>query len=279
MQNTILVSHPTNDPELISYVRPELRALEEELDRVEDCFNLMRGDAVKAKYLPQEAGEPHEAYEARINRSTYTPVFRDAIRAFAGLLGNFQGKEYPKTFEDNLENVDMMGSSLSKFLNDLDQLVLRDGGAAFLVEMPPETTEIHSALEEVTAGRRPYFVPVARRDVINWRTIMRGGREVVETAVVRTVMETVSEDGKYGVTLEPVYVHLMPGRYRKVRLVQGANDHKWREEVIEGRRHSRSFPWSGMAPPAAASVLARCPWPAWPISRSSTTSCALTWPS
>ena len=99
----ILVSHPIDDPELISYVRPELRATQQELDRVKDCFDLLRGPKVKSRYLAQEYGEPDEAYEARLSRSTYTPVFRDAIRAFAGLLGNYQEKDLPKTLEDNLE--------------------------------------------------------------------------------------------------------------------------------------------------------------------------------
>ena len=145
----VLVSHPIDDPELVSYVRPELRALMPELEKVGDCYTLLRTDETKARYLMQEPGEPDEAYGARLSRSTYTATFRDAIRAFAGLLGNYQAHDLPKTLEDNLENVDMMGSSLSKFLNDLDQLVLRDGGAGVLVEMPPEQEDLGSALEEM----------------------------------------------------------------------------------------------------------------------------------
>ena len=57
----------------------------------------------------------------------------------------------------------MMGSSLAKFLNDLDQLVLRDGGAAVLVETPPEQIDLESALEEMEEGRRPYLVHIERR--------------------------------------------------------------------------------------------------------------------
>lgn len=231
MQYDVLVDHPIDDPELVSYVRPELRALSDELERVRDCFNLLRGDKVKGKYLAQEYGEPDEAYIGRLNRSTYTPVFRDAIRAFAGLLGNYQVSEPPKSLDDNLENVDMMGSSLNKFLGELDQLVLRDGGAAVLVEMPPEQ-QVESALEEIEAGRRPYLVPVERADVINWRTRITGGREIVEFAVIRTVMEMPSEDGQYGCNVEPVYVLLTPGQYQKIRLVRN-NNSRWTQQVIE----------------------------------------------
>lgn len=231
----VLVSHPTDDPTLVSYIRPELRALLFELERVNDCFTLLRGHKCKAKYLHQEPGEPDVAYESRLSRSTYTPTFRDAIRAFAGLLGNYQESELPTTLEDNLENVDMMGSSLAKFLNDLDQLVLRDGGAAVLVEMPPEQVELSSALEEMEEGRRPYLVHVERQNIINWRTTMSGGREIVEQAVIRTLEERESEEGAYGTHLEPVYVHLTPGYFAKYELRRGAGDSKWQQvKIAEG---------------------------------------------
>ena len=244
----VLVNHPTDDPTLVSYVRPELRALSEELVRVNDCFTLMRGDDCRAKYLHQEQGEPDAAYMSRINRSTYTPVFRDSIRAFAGLLGNYQESELPTTLDDNIENVDMMGSSLAKFLNDLDQLVLRDGGAAVLVEMPPEQLELESALEEMEEQRRPYLVHVERQNIINWRTTMSGGREVVQQCVIRTLEERESEDGAFGTHLEPVYVHLYPGGFCKYELRRGAGDSKWQMvKIAEGQTSLPIVPlvWMG----------------------------------
>ena len=231
----VLVAHPIDDPTLVSYIRPELRALIEELEKVNDCFTLMRGDTCRAKYLHQEQGEPDAAYESRISRSTYTPVFRDAIRAFAGLLGNYQESELPPTLDTNIENVDMMGSSLAKFLNDLDQVVLRDGGAAVLVEMPQEQVEIESALEELEEARRPYLVLVERQNIINWRTKQSGGREVVEQCVIRTLEERVSEEGAFGTHLEPVYVHLYPGGFCKYEMRRGAGDSKWQMvKIAEG---------------------------------------------
>lgn len=227
----VLVDHPIDDPELVSYVRPELRDLLPELEKTHDSFTLLRDDKTKAKYLHQEPGEPGEAYESRLHRSTYTPVFRDAIRAFAGLLGNYQLNEPPVSMEDSVENVDLMGSSLSKFLNELDQWVLRDGGAAVLVEMPEEQQELTSALEEIEEARRPYLVAVRRTDIINWRTVMTGGREVVEQAVIRTVAEKESEEGKYGVELEPVYLVLTPGAWQRIRMTKDTAS-KWTMEIV-----------------------------------------------
>ena len=245
---SVSVDHPTDDPTLVSYVRPELIALSSDLERVNDCYTMMRSDAVKKRYLFQEPGEPDAAFESRLSRSTYTPVFRDSIRAFAGLLGNYQESELPETLEDNIQNVDMMGSSLSKFLNELDQLVLRDGGAAVLVEMPQEQEDLSSALEEMEEARRPYLVHVERCNIVNWRTTMSGGREMVEQCVIRTLEERPSDQGTYGTSLEPVYVHLFPGGFKKYELVRGANNSKWTQKVIaEGQTSLPVVPmvWMG----------------------------------
>lgn len=228
------ISHPIDDPSLVSYMRPELRALLDELERSRDCYNMMRtgkGINTLAKYLPQEMGEPDRCYEARLGRSTYTSVFRDSIRAFAGVLSQYQLKELPTSFEDVLDNVDLLGSSHAKFLNMLDQLVLRDGGAAVLIDMPPADPEINSAREEIDYQVRPYMIAIERSNLINWRTKMVNGREVIEQAVIRMLQELPSQEGQFGAELEPVYVYLYPGGFIKYRLERTATS--WRMVVIE----------------------------------------------
>lgn len=228
------ISHPSEDPALVSYIRPELRALVEELDRSRDCFNMMRtgkGKDTLSKYLPQEMGEPDRCYEARLGRSTYTSVFRDSIRAFAGVLSQYQLKELPASLEAAENNVDLLGSSVSKFLNVIDQMVLRDGGAAVLVDMPPADPEITSAKEELDYEVRPYLIAIERSNLINWRTRMVNGREVIEQAVIRMLEELPAQDGKFGAELEPVYIFLYPGGFLKYRLERTATS--WRMVTID----------------------------------------------
>ncbi len=228
------LDHPTDDPQLVSYVRPELRALAPELERTRDCYNLMRtGDpkACLSRYLPKEEGEPDSCYESRLGRSTYTSVFRDSIRAFAGVLTQYQLKDLPASLEDARDNVDLLGSSLAKFLNAVDQLVMRDGGAAVLVDMPPEQP-VASAREEIDLERRPYLLTVERSNLINWRTRMFNGREVIEQAVIRMLQEVPSQEGDFGAELEPVYVHLFPGGFRKYRMERGGAG-RWQMIVLE----------------------------------------------
>ena len=227
--HTVKCDHPTDRPDLVSFVRPELRAMQSQLNRVADCFTVFDDNNLetRALYLPQESGERDTPYQQRLGRSIYPSFYRDAIRAFAGLLSNYQIHEMPTSLEDSDDNVDRRGSSLNKFLNSLDQLVLRDGGAAVLVEMPPETVDTEgkpaeaSAMEEIEASRNPWLVPIERQNLINWRTEVINGREVVTMAVIRTVEEREDPKQKFATILEPIYMLLSPGTWQKIRLVRG----------------------------------------------------------
>ena len=228
---------PSDDARLVSYQRPELRALRPQLQRAEDCWNLLPRDGgelentTRANYLPREMGEPFEAYQGRIGRSSYPSTYRDSIRSFAGLLSRFQLHQAPKTLENSEGDVDMQGSSLRRFLSELDQRVLRDGGAAVLVEMPAADTQMASALEERKAGRRPYLVMLERTQIINWRSHLDAGKEVLDLVVIR--LEEEVPDGRYGSTTEEVFLVMVPGAWRKVMLKKGGPNGMLREEVLE----------------------------------------------
>ena len=227
---------PSNNPKLVSYQRPELAAIAPLLQRAKDCWHLLprEGDnttrSVRAKYLPQEVGEPTDAYTGRIGRSSYPSTYRDAIRSFSGLLSRFQISEAPKTLEASLNDIDMRGSSLRRFLSDVDQLVLRDGAAAILVEMPPAEPGVNSKIEEIRSGRRPYLVLLERSQVINWRSHLEGGREVIDLVVIR--LEEEVPDGDYGSKTQEVFMVMVPGAYRKVTL-KVTKSGTYQEEVLE----------------------------------------------
>ena len=96
------ISHPANDPTLVSYHRPELLALMPQLEQAYDCWTLLNAGgrgAAKEKYLHREPAEPMPAYKARLDRSTYAPIYRDSIRSYAGLLSRFQIMDAPASME------------------------------------------------------------------------------------------------------------------------------------------------------------------------------------
>lgn len=243
---------PSNNPKLVSYQRPELAAISSQLHRALDCWQLLPRDdgenvtrSRRAKYLPQEVAEPFDAYTGRLARSSYPSTYRDAIRSFAGLLSRFQLVEPPKSLKAAENDVDMRGSSLRRFLSDVDQLVLRDGAAAILVEMPPQDPNVTSKIEEIRSGRRPYMVLLERSQVINWRSHLEGGREVLDLVVVR--LEEEVPDGDYGSKSEEVFMVMVPGAWRKVALKSKPGGGLVEEILEEGQTSLSEIPlaWMG----------------------------------
>lgn len=226
------IIHPTSDDSLCSYHRPELLALLPGLELALDCWNLLdtkgRGSE-KAKYLHKEPAEPKVAYEERLHRSTYTPIFRDSIRAYAGLLSRFQLVSAPPSMERAEQNIDLQGSSIYSFYNRCDELAIRDGGVFVMVDMPPSEGETNY-LDEQRDGRAPYLMMIERKDVINWSVEYVRGREYIRHATVRQLRSRPSSNG-FGSIIEPVYLVMRPGSVETFRLEK--RDNKW-TQISEG---------------------------------------------
>lgn len=226
------VNHPTDDPALVCYHRPELVALLPGLELVLDCWNLLntsgRGSE-KSKYLHKEQAEPSFCYQERLHRSTYTPIFRDSIRAYAGLLNRFQLIGVPPSMESSQQNIDLQGSSIQSFWNRCDELAIRDGGTYVMVDMPP-SSGTNNALDELNDGRQPYLMNILRKDVINWSVEYVNGREFIHHATVRQIRSTKTESG-FGCTIEPIYLVLRPGEVETFRVEK--KDNQW-VQISEG---------------------------------------------
>lgn len=226
------VTHPVNDDTLASYHRPELLSLLPGLELALDCWNLLdtngRGSE-KSKYLHREPAEPKSAYIERLHRSTYTPIFRDSIRAYAGLLNRFQLVDAPTSMVGAEQNVDLQGSSIYSFWNTCDELAIRDGGVFIMVDMPPSNGTTNY-FDEQRDGRVPYLMIVERKDVINWSVEYVRGREYVKHATIRQIRST-SAPGGFGSNIEPIYLVLRPGSVETIRLEK--RDGKW-TQISEG---------------------------------------------
>lgn len=226
------IAHPINDPALVSYHRPELVKLLPQLEQAYDCWTLLNADglgAAKEKYLHKEPAEPAAAYRARLDRATYTPIYRDSIRSYAGLLSRFQVMDAPPSMQANNDNVDLQGSSMQSFLTLVDEMVLRDGGSFIMVDMMPETAA-DNFFDQMNDGRHPYFISVKRSDVINWQVSYDRGRETVERVTVRQLRSVASEG--FGSKVEPIYYVLTPGKVETYRLVKSEAS-RWSNEKID----------------------------------------------
>jgi hypothetical protein len=220
-------AHPTTDPELPSYQHHVLRDVLEELDRNRDCWNYLKGRL--EHYLPKEPKEPPAAYKARLGRVSYVPFFRDAITSFAGVLSRYQLKNPPASLERAIDDIDRRGNDLTSFLQQADQLALRDGGCLITVDMPAGSVPTNG--HQLAEDRRPYLALVERRNLLNWRVHHEGGREVLDWLVIREWAE--EQDGLYGVKLKP--------RYRLIGTLNGQAF--WRLlEIVEGSAGSGGRP-------------------------------------
>ena len=226
------ISHPINDPALVSYHRPELVRLLPQLDQAYDCWTLLNADGLgsaKSKYLPKEPAEPAGAYKARLGRATYTPIYRDSIRSYAGLLSRFQIIDAPPSMEANDDNVDLQGSSMQSFLTSVDEMTLRDGGSFVMVDMMPDNSA-DNFFDQMNDGRHPYFMAIKRCDVINWQVSYERGIETVERVTVRQLRSTAA-DG-FGSKVEPIYYVLTPGKVETYRLIK-TDAKRWSNQKID----------------------------------------------
>ena len=228
------ISHPTNDPTLVSYHRPELVRLLPQLEQAYDCWTLLNAGglgAAKDKYLHREPAEPNSAYQARLGRATYAPIYRDAIRSYAGLLGRFQLMDAPPSLEANKGNVDLQGSSIQSFLTMVDELALRDGGTFVMVDIMPDAGT-NNFFDQQRDGRHPYLISVHRNEVINWTVSYNRGVETVSQVTLRQMRSMPDPEGQYGNKVEPVYYVLTPGKVTMYRLVK-SDVNRWENQKID----------------------------------------------
>lgn len=235
----LAISHPINDPSLVSYHRPELVRILPDLEVAHDCWVGLNGQSnedisLKEKYLHKEPGEPGPAYRERLHRSTYVPVYRDAIRGYAGLLGRFELIDVPPTMADSEDNIDLHGSSIQSFLGRCDEKVLRDGGVYIMVDMLPSDGS-ESFLDQQRDGRTPYLLQIDRADVINWQVENIKGRQRVVQATVRQY-RPVRIPNSFGSKIEPVYHVLEPGLVTTYSVEK--TEKGWRNVQIEQIRTS-----------------------------------------
>ena len=235
------ISHPVNDPSLISYHRPELLKMLPGLELAMDCWHLLntesRGSA-KEKYLDKVVGESKQAYMARLKRSAYTPIYRDSIKAYAGLLSRFQLVDPPQSLLDYEQDVDLQGSSIQAFWNRADELAIRDGGCFIFVDMMGDNNAGTNFYDSLNDGRHPYLNLIERKDVINWSTSYYGGYERIEQATFRQVKSVATEG--YGSVVEACYYDMRPGSVTEYRMKKSANG--W-SQVQEGEPRLMSVPF------------------------------------
>ncbi|MBW4598904.1 MAG: DUF4055 domain-containing protein [Calothrix sp. FI2-JRJ7] len=175
------------------------------------------------KYLPKELKEPQQAYGDRLKRTRFDNRFKPAIGGLAGLLGEFTlNEDVAPSILDAKNNVDGQGNSLHAFFSEADTLALRDGWCGIYVEYPPASNEIESQADFIASGRRPYFVLIDRRDILNWRFIWQGDIQYLTQVTIRE--RRIVPDGAFGEAEKIYYRVLTPGQYQVFEIIENKQD-------------------------------------------------------
>lgn len=195
--------------------------------------------AASKLYLPQEPKEDDTSYKARLARSVCPPYFLRLEQMLSGMLTRkpIRLDNVPDLVREHLFDVDLSGSDLNVFLQDLARKCLRYGHVGVLVDFPRGDEGDNTP---VTDFSRPYWVTYTPRDILGWRTdIVNGTQQLTQLRLRETVIVPYLEFGEEQV--EQVRV-LEPGRFRLYRK-QASKATNW-ELISEGTTSLDRIPFA-----------------------------------
>lgn len=174
----------------VKYMRKELREAKKRYDIIRDCLG---GEiAVKAKgstYLPvpnstDDSEENSQRYSAYKTRATFYNVTK---RTLDGLCGQIFVRdpvvEVPDSMNLIISDADGGGVSLTQVAKEGVQYTLGYGRAGLFVDYP--AVDAPASKAELEKGDvRPTLTLYAPWEIINWRTIVRGARELLSLVVL-----------------------------------------------------------------------------------------------
>ncbi len=149
-------------------------------------------------YLPKMPKETQPSYNVRLKGSVLFNGYGRTVRVLSGKpfvkpVVLEQGSD--SVFEEMAADVDLAGTDLTGFSRDCLKDLLNYGKTHILVDYPATGGTLNLG-EERTQGIRPYFVRICPDDLIGWRGMRVGGREVLAQVRIR---ETATEGaGDFG---------------------------------------------------------------------------------
>jgi hypothetical protein len=232
----------SNDENKPNYAHPFYLEILPNLSKVNDIYQGITAwfyngqiiDTDKAVlYLPPNTAEETDIYISRLRRSRFERVFRDAIKKdYSGLLTQISFNEIPNSFEENQNNIDLLGNNTTIFFKNCDELALRDGSCFILVEYPKITNTIHYSLAD-KQSKRPYLVVIERKNLINWTIEYVDGEARFTFAVI--VEKHWENKGLFGKELVTYYRVLRQNEYQiyKTKVFKSSEKSEVIFELIE----------------------------------------------
>lgn len=231
---TTIKDHKVYDPSLAwQRMEPRWRLIEQL------SLGTLGMQAAGKRYLPQEPREDDDAYSARLARSICPPYFLRLEQMLAGMLCRKPVRldNVPDVVQEHLYDVDLSGSDLNVYLQDLARKAIRYGHVGVLVDFPRGDEGDETP---VTTFNRPYWVTYTPRDILGWRTdVVNGTQMLTQLRLLETVTVPYGDFGEEQVQQVRV---LEPGSYRLYRK-QASKSRDW-ALIAEGTTTLEQIPFA-----------------------------------
>lgn len=197
---------PTAEANLPSTMCPVARQQMPDLELVRDCWaGNTRIHDKSTTYLPQNPGEDPQNYRVRLQRAVFFNVFRNTIEGLVGYVFRADpklGDDVPAPIVALWENIDNAGTHGDVWLRERMTDSMTAGHGAIFVEYP-KTDGQQTAGQEQRGEARPYWLPVLKENMLNWRTVVEDGRTLLRQLVLREC--TWVEEGEFGMKEQTRY--------------------------------------------------------------------------
>jgi hypothetical protein len=184
-------------------------------------------------YLPRLSEEEDREYNRRLKM---TPWFNASWRTIAGLKGIMFRKpprvEATESLLEDFKNIDLAGSDLYVFTQEVAEEALTVGRVGLMVDYPSvNQDQIRTLADTQALGLRALVTLYKAETIINWRTTRVNGSTVLSMVVLKEEAELPGED-EFDVVCEDRYrvLDLFNGVYRQ-RVFR--IDDKDQDELIE----------------------------------------------
>lgn len=154
------------------------------------CRDLAAGqEAVHARgeaYLPRLEGQSDADYAAYKARALFYNATQRTIDGMSGLIFRKAPRlELPPAVAHLTQDIDMGGTALTAFAEQLVEELLTVGRVGVLVDHPPAHPGLVTAAQAVEANQRPFLRAYRAEDIIDWREGQRRNAAVLTQVRLR----------------------------------------------------------------------------------------------
>lgn len=179
--------------------------------------------AGKETYLPRLGNQKDDEYKAYLLRTLY---FNASGRTVDGMTGMLFRKApvftYPAALEAIVQDVDMAGTALIAFAEELAEEICKVGRVGVLVDYPQVQTVGMTLGQAQSAGLRPYATIYKTEAIIDWRYERINNQQKLSMVKLKERVEVRESEFEYKYIDQIRVLDLFDGRYR-VRLFQKDN--------------------------------------------------------